>query len=377
MKNLIKKQYIKELSELVAFKTLTSEIDENKKILDFIESKINKKAIVKRIKNGKAECLIASNINSRTPDICFLVHSDVVAGKPEQFVMNIKNGVAYGRGVSDMKFSIPIGYELLNDLIETKAKLSFAFVVTTDEETGGYEGGSYLAGKYAFKPKVLIVPDGGDNFIFVNKSKGVCCLKIDSVGIPAHSSRIWDGKNALEPIIKVCDMLLKKYGQNNKNESWKTTMNISKIYGGISSNQVCPEAYAVLDFRFPETTTFQNIFEDVGLVAKKIDSSLKISTCSMGKSTFVDKNNPIVKMFIKSCERNIGRKIEIKGTYGASDARHFADLNIPILMIKPIGGDIHGDNENIDIDSCLKFYEILKDFLDNFEQKFKASNWHK
>ena len=83
--------------------------------------------------------------------------------------MNVRNNVAYGRGVSDMKFSIPIGYMILNDLIRQKSKLSFAFVVTTDEETGGYEGTRYLVDKYGFKPKLLIVPDGGDGLVFVNK----------------------------------------------------------------------------------------------------------------------------------------------------------------------------------------------------------------
>ncbi len=369
MKNLTKEQFTKDLSKLVSFETLTSDIDQNKKALDFIESKINKKAVLKRIKNNSAEILIASNKNTRTPDICFLVHVDVVAGKTIQFKMFIKDGTAYGRGVSDMKFSIPIGYALLNDLIERKSKMSFAFVITTDEETGGFEGAAYLAKQYKLEPKVLIVPDGGDNFVFINKSKGVCALRIDSIGISAHSSRIWDGKNALEPVVTLCNAILKKYKQNNKKESWKTTVNLGKIQGGISANQVCREAYAILDFRFPETTTFRKIFDEVSRLAKKIDPSLKISTYSIGNPTAVDTNNPVVKTFIKNFEKIIGRKIKVKGTYGASDARHFAKLNIPILMIKPIGGDIHGDNENVNIDSCLLFYQALQDFLNEFEQK--------
>ncbi len=152
-------------------------------------------------------------------------------------------------------------------------------------------------------------------------------------------------------------------------------MNIGKIQGGVSANQVCPEASVVLDFRFPETTSFQAIFDEVKSLAKKIDPSLKISTHSIGSPIAVDKNNPIVKIFIKAMEKGIGRNIEIKGAYGASDARHFAHLNAPILMIKPDGGDIHGDNENIDIDSCLIFYECLVDFLRESENKPLKLHW--
>ena len=375
MKNLAKEQFTEDLSRLVSFKTLTTDIDQNRKALDFIESKISKKAIVKRIKNGNAESFIASNIDTRDPDVCFLVHADVVAGKPAQFKMTIKKGIAYGRGVSDMKFSIPMGYALLNELIESGLNISFAFVVTTDEETGGFEGAAYLAKQYKLRPKVLIVPDGGDDLIFVNRSKGVCALRIDATGTPAHSSRIWDGKNALEPIIALCGAVLKRYKQNNRRESWKTTVNIGIIKGGISANQVCPEAYAILDFRFPETTTFKAIRDEVSTLAKEIDASLKISTHSIGSPTSVDIKDPIVNMFIRCFEKSAGKNIRIKGTYGASDARHFADLNIPILMIKPIGGDIHGDNENISIDSCLLFYRALQDFLGELEKGRPELHW--
>ncbi len=374
MKNLTKEQFIKDLSKLVSFKSLTSDINQNKKVLDFIESRISKKAIIKRIKNGNVESLIASNKDTRAPDMCFLVHADVVVGKATQFKMAIKKGVAYGRGVSDMKFSIPIGYTLLNELVEKESDISFAFVVTTDEETGGFKGATYLAKQYRLRPKALIVPDGGDDLIFVNRSKGVCALRIDATGIPAHSSRIWDGKNALGPIVALCSAVLEKYEQNNQKESWKTTVNIGKIQGGVSANQVCPEAYAILDFRFPETTTFKAIRDEVSALAEKIDPSLKISTHSIGSPTSVDVNNPIVKIFIKSFEDVIGRKIKIKGTYGASDARHFADFNIPILMIKPVGGNIHGDNERISIGSCILFHRALRNFLGEMEKRKKISH---
>ncbi len=78
--------------------------------------------------------------------------------------------------------------------------------------------------------------------------------------------------------------------------------------------------------------------------------------------------DPVVKIFIKNIENEVGKKIKIKGAYGASDARHFADLSAPVLMIKPVGGDIHGDNENINIDSCLTFYSALQSFLSELSQ---------
>lgn len=377
MNKLNKKEFIADLSKLVSFETLTSNIRENIRALDYIESKINQQAIIKRIKAGGSELLIASNTNTKKPDVCFLVHVDVVAGKPEQFSLKLKNNVAYGRGVSDMKCSIPIGYSLLNALILNKSNLSFSFVITTDEETGGFKGAAYLVQSYKLRPKMLIVPDGGDDFIFIDRAKGVCALRIDSIGRPAHSSRIWDGKNALEPLIKLSDQVIKRYQKNNMSESMKTTVNIGLLQGGVSVNQVCPQAFVTFDFRFPTTRSFQEIFNEVEKLAKKIDSELKVSVYSKGEPTVVNVKNPIVQMFIKSIEQTIGRKIKIKPAYGASDARHFAPYNIPVLMIKPNGGDIHGDNENIDIDSCLDFYQATQNFLKKLEESKSTSTWHR
>src|SRR5690606_23516706 len=127
--------------------------------------------------------------------------------------------------------------------------------------------------------------------VFINKAKGVCALKIESKGKPAHSSRIWLGKNALEPIVILCNKLISKYSKNHKKPNWNTTVNIGKIEGGVSSNQVCPEAYVILDFRFPETTSAEKILSEVKKLAQSIDHGLNVSLYASGQPTYVDEKN--------------------------------------------------------------------------------------
>jgi len=355
--------FLNDLSKLVAFKTLSDDPIENKKALDFIVKRVSKKAIVKVIKNKDNYILIASNIKTLTPDVAYMVHVDVVAGKPEQFKMRVKKGIAIGRGVIDMKFSIPIGYELLNELITRKSDLTFTLVITTDEEHGGYKGGQFLADKIKFRPKALIVPDGGEGFRFINKSKGVCQLEILSKGKPSHASMPWDGKNAIEPLMKLGVELIKLYGPNNKKPCWKTTMGMGQISGGTSINQVCPEASLKLDFRYPETDSAAKIKDLVSKVAKKIDREMKVNFISVGLPTFTNEKLPVVKDFIKALEKGTKEKVKIEGCYGASDARHFAKAKTPILMTEPYGIDIHGEKESLDIASAMKFYQALRIFL--------------
>lgn len=354
--------FVDQLSKLVNCQTLPGNIEENAKALDLVESWIDKAAFVRRVKNGKAEILIAGNKETNEPDVAYLVHMDVVAGNPEQFEMHIDGDKLIGRGTSDMKFSVPMGISLLNEMLGNK-KISFALVITTDEEVGGFEGTNHLVNMMKYKPKLLIVPDGGDNLTFVDRAKGVCQLFIEATGIPAHASRPWKGRNALADLVELGHMLLAKYGKNNLKEGWKTTMNIGVIQGGISVNQVCDKAVMKLDFRHPETVTEKEITDEVKDMANKIGDHFKITPGVNGLPTFVDVKETKVKYFLEIMSESMGQKIEVAPTHGASDARWFAKYKTPVLMIKPIGGEIHSENEWISLSSSLKFFEGLRKFV--------------
>ena len=146
-------------------------------------------------------------------------------------------------------------------------------------------------------------------------------------------------------------------------------MNIGQIEGGISTNQVCAGAEMKLDFRFPETENYRKIFSEVKKIARQVDPSLNTALMSYGTPTFTDVKLPVVKKFLKSMEEAFGKKIVVKQTYGASDARHFSKFKIPVLMIKPIGGEIHSDNEWVSLSSCLVFFDGLKIFLNKLEEE--------
>ncbi len=267
-----KNRFVKDLGELVALESLSDRTGVAEKILDLIVSKIDKRVRVERFENGVARILVAGvGEDIFKPEIGYMVHADVVAGRPDQFEMKVDGDRLIGRGTYDMKFSIPMGVELLNTIVRNGFGASMSLVVTTDEEIGGFAGANYLAEKLDFRPKVLVVPDGGNDFGLVNKSKGVCQLLIAAKGKPTHASKPWNGKNANDMLVKLASELLKRYEKNNANETWETTMNIGQINGGVSANQVCPEAMMKLDFRFPETSSVEKIVEEVKTLVGEID----------------------------------------------------------------------------------------------------------
>lgn len=355
-----KEDLIGQLENLVSFKTLSGDIAENSKALDYVEGLIKKGVAIERTKNGKAEVLRAWVTKSNVPKYCYMVHIDIVAGRDDQFVMKVEGDKAIGRGTSDMKFSIPLGIALLNEAMDKN--IDFCLMITTDEEVGGLEGAKLIA-ESGFAPQVLIVPDGGDNLNFVDKAKGVCQLRLLAKGVPAHASRPWQGKNAIDSLVRLGNELLNRYGKNNLQEGWGTTMNFGTINGGVSTNQVCPEAEMKIDFRYPETDSIENITSVVESKIKELDLEIEVSKMSTGLPTFTDINDPEVKKYLEVMEEVFGKKIKVKQTYGASDARHFALLKCPVLMHKPMGGEIHSDDEWEDLSSVMTFYEGLRKYL--------------
>jgi len=358
-----KQTFLQQLSTLIEFETLTGNFENNARALDYVTTLVHKQAKIKRFRNKNAEILLLANSDTLTPEIGYLVHSDVVSTAKELFKLQKSGNKIFGRGVSDMKFSIPLGIALLNELIERNSPLSFCLAITTDEEIGGFAGGAYLAEKLKWRPKVLLVPDGGDNLCFVKASKGVAQFEIISQGKAAHASRPWQGKNALLPLCRLVVELEREYGKNSLKENWKTTLNFGQLQGGLSTNQVCDEAKVRLDYRYPETDSRERIELELRQKMRAIEPTLRLNTLSTGLPTFTDTSLSIVKLFLAVFEEEFRQPISVKPNYGASDARHFAAFKIPILMIKPKGGDIHCASEWLDLDSTLRFYQALRAFI--------------
>jgi succinyl-diaminopimelate desuccinylase len=354
--------FVEQLGALVGFASLTGDVKQNSRALDYVDSLVDEGVVVDRRRNKDTEIYIArtSVSEERFAKYMYLVHMDVVAGDDGQFVMRQDGDRLIGRGVSDMKFSIPMGIALINEA--QKQGVSLAMIITTDEEVGGFDGAKILADE-GFRAEVLIVPDGGENLNFVDRAKGVCQLDITIKGRSAHASRPWLGQNANDDMAQLICKLLETYGENNKTESWTTTMNTGVVSGGISTNQVCDEARVKLDFRYPETDSIEEIEKKVSKVIKDLGIGADIRRMSTGMPTFTDTDHPEVQKYLSIMGRIYDREIVVKPTYGASDARHFAHLRVPILMHKPMGGEIHSPDEWISLSSCLAFFEGLREYL--------------
>lgn len=350
------------ISDLVEMKTISGNIKEIEKCFDYIDQNLAFFPFVKKVyeKNG-VKSIVWLIKDSLKPDIILNAHIDVVPASEEMFKIKKEGDKISGRGVSDMKFAIAVYIVALKEIFKKEGRLpSIGILVTSDEEAGGENGVKYLIDEIGYCPKIVLIPDGGDNLKIVERAKGVLELKIISYGKAAHGSRPWLGESAID---NLCDYIknIREVFPNPKNEVWKTTVNLGKISGGKAINQVCDLAELIIDVRFTEEYSKEKIIK----IIKKLCKGADVEEVTFGSEFSTDRKNPLVKKWEKLLFEIGAKDIYIK-EHGASDGRFFSEMKIPSIVSKPIGGNIHSEKEWIDLNSIVDYTKILEKFLGDF-----------
>lgn len=353
-------QLIKDLEKIISFKTTADNPKAMDDCFEYIKTRISRLpfTLEEFSSNGKKSILWKSKPGKI--NILLNAHIDVVPGSNEMFTLKEEKKTFIGRGVSDMKFAIPILIFVLNELFTEKIDISgINLLITSDEEIGGKNGAGYFVQNNKIDYDIVITPDGGENWDIVEKAKGVLQIQLTATGKSAHGSRPWEGKSAIDLILNDLFELRKIYPEETI-EAWKTTLTIGQIKGGEQTNQVSPICQTMLDIRYTP--------EDGKAKIKKIiidacKNSL-VEFISEADPFFTDKNSKdIIEWDNLLTSHNI--KHNFVNAHGASDGRYFSALGIPVLICKPTGGFIHSEKEWLDKSSFETYALVLKEYLKN------------
>ena len=88
--------------------------------------------------------------------------------------------------------------------------------------------------------------------------------------------------------------------------------------------------------------------------------SITIIDSRFGNASHVDVKSPFVQTFKKLYKKMHNITLGTEFSHGSSDARFFAEYNIPTLLIQPKGAGHHTDNEWIDMKGLEKYYKVMK-----------------
>lgn len=357
------------LQKLVAFKTVTGDHIAAHEALGFIANFVAERGLhVERFESNGYESLVATTRKGyKTPKVMLAAHLDVVPAPDELFTVREAGGKFYGRGVLDMQFAIAAYLQVIDELDEDLSKYDLGLMITTDEEHGGQDGVGMLAQK-GYRPNVCVLPDGGDNWQIQLSSKGFLYLKVATTGTIAHGSRPWLGDNA---ILKLTEVLRHIHALFPSAAPEHNTLNIGKIEGGQTVNQVAAHAEALLDIRVVSEAAKIHLLEQIEQICAKYQAELTIQMD--GAATAFDLNDPFIQPFARLITEVTGTTVHGSHTLGSNDARYFAPHNIPCISLYPTGSGHHGPDEWLDQQAFHQFKEILLRYVQEIAQRASSA----
>jgi len=312
--------------------------------------------------------VVSFKTNTEEPALLLNGHLDVVPAKPEDFRPYQKDNRIYGRGSGDMKAACAVMIEIMKKMASEERPPSLGLMLTTDEEIGGFNGVGYLVETRGYRPELALIPDGGRNLatLAVNE-KGVLHLKLKAFGKAAHGSRPFLGENAVDKLIGTYQEL-RKFIPQLREQKWQNTMNLGKIQGGEATNKVPDYAEMDLDIRFVGKEDKDKILRQV----REVTSDFEI--LAQGPPFVQDENDHFIKDYQRIAEEVLGQELSLYRSEGASDARFFSEVGVPVISTKINCDNIHAEREWVDIDSMERFYDIVLAFVRSFSSNGAEKN---
>ena len=297
---------------------------------------------------GDRKILYAAT-TEETPDVLFNAHLDVVDGEDFQFEAVEKDGWLYGRGSADCLGSSVLLACLLK---RCKGKANIGVIFSTDEEIGGATTEAMAKRGYAAK-KMVVVLDGGDYGTIITAQKGTAVMRLRAYGKEGHSAYPWRSENAIDKIVYAYGKIRERWKEND-GEGWTESMVPCIVSGGAATNKVAGYAELKINLRYVEKGILpkrvQELQEMTGLEVEVI------SNCDVMESR---RDAPELQILKKNVEKELGRECIFTTVCGATDARFFGELGIPVVIMNPDCADEHGPGESVRMDSMITLEEIL------------------
>jgi succinyl-diaminopimelate desuccinylase len=355
--------YIELFKALIRLKTThePENMPEHDRCRDLLKAEAEKRGLkTKVIPSDPYPSLLAGlDAEALNPALMLSCHLDVVQAKDDQFEPRVEGGRMVGRGTSDMKFAVPVFFDVWDRLKSGRQKILLAF--TFDEEIGGNKGIGHLLNEVGLRPAVCFLPDGGDNFQIEAEEKGVFHFRVTTSGRSAHGSRPWLGENAIDKMVAIYADLRKEFPFVDSSEQWTHTLNLGKIVAGDAANKVPDACEANFDLRFIEGQTAEEIKDRV---RKIINPRGEFEPTVVGDNFYLDMGLWCSRLFQEAAERHLSHPMPLYRSEGASDARFFTPYKIPVIISKPVCAGHHSENEWIELESIATYTDILVDFVE-------------
>ncbi|MEN0644780.1 M20 family metallopeptidase [Alkalicoccobacillus gibsonii] len=307
--------------------------------------------------------LIVSHKEATDPTTLLVLHMDTVFGKgtAKERPFTIKEGIAYGPGVIDMKGSHVTTLFAVKALLKEHADAlkSVKILFTSDEEIGAPAGRAVIEEHASGMKYALVMEPARTDGSLVSSRRGGGLYKMEVSGRAAHSGiEPEKGRSAIE---ELSHKVIKLHALSDHENG--ISVNVGLINGGSSVNTVAPKATGEIDIRTTKMEQAEPLAKKIEEICATPDvdgTSIKLE----GGITRppMEKNTQTIELLdtIKEVGEEIGLPITDISTGGGSDASFTSAMGIATIDgLGPKGGNQHNEGEYLEIETLVERAELL------------------
>lgn len=311
-------------------------------------------------------------------------HTDVVPIGVETdwsmppFGAEVKDGIMYGRGTTDMKSGVAaFAAAAIDFVLDTPPDGSVVLAITGDEEGDAQDGTTALLDFMADTGEAMSVclvgeptcPNTMGDMIKIGR-RGSMTGWFTVTGKQGHAAYPHRANNPLNPMMRLMDQLASyELDQGTDHFDTSTLAIVTVDVGNPATNVIPAQARSAVNIRFNDThsgkslTAWLRAQSDAVAAAHgvEIDMTVKIS----GES-FLTPPGPLSDLVAKAVEAETGVVPELSTTGGTSDAR-FVKNHCPVVEFGLVGQSMHQVDEHVRVEHIhqLKsiYGRILRDYF--------------
>lgn len=351
--------------DLLLIRSTEQHPGERRRCLEFIGNHLVtlENVRVRTYESGGYTSLVALPEGVERPVVLLNGHIDVIEHPGlESYRGVVRDGRIWGPGSGDMKGAVAIMLELFRDLQRTHPGASVGLALTSDEERGGENGLRYLFEDAGLRCQAAIIPDGGSLNRVTVQEKGILHLRIRRTGQPGHAARPWLGNNALESLLAALTRLRHRFDQWSQDgetdeDHWFPTAAITLLsVGNRTINRIPGSAEALVDIRFPPPHSVASMLE---LAARELGDGVQLEPVVTAEPAHLLPD----PLFCAVTREITGAPARLARVSGGSDARFIARHGIPVMLSRPEVGNLHAEDEWIDIASMVTYSRICATYI--------------
>ncbi len=311
-------------------------------------------------------------------------HTDVVpigdkaAWTANPFGAEIRDGIMYGRGATDMKSGVAAFAAAAVDFVrDTPPEGAIILTITGDEEGDAVDGTTALLDymdKTGEKMSVCLVgeptcPNEMGEMMKIGR-RGSLTAWFTFAGKQGHSAYPHRAKNPLPAMARLMDRIAShRLDEGSEHFDASTLAIVTMDTGNPATNVIPAECRATVNIRYNDLHTGASLTDWMQRLADEVaaESGIEIAMeVKVSGESFITAPGPLSDLVAAAVEAETGRTPELSTSGGTSDAR-FVQHHCPVVEFGLVGKTMHQVDENVPVDQIhqLKsiYSRILRDYF--------------